>query len=107
LIAGYKKIIRDIYFTKPYYKRIRSLLINYKPYKTSPVKINFVLFKAFFKSIFIIGFVNKGRSGYWKLLFWTLFRRPALMADAIEYSIYGYHFRKVYDLRNKKSAYRQ
>ena len=30
LLEGYKKIIRNIYTTKPYYKRIRQLLLNYK-----------------------------------------------------------------------------
>ena len=98
LIKGYKKIIYDIYSTKPYYKRIRQLLLNYKPSYNKPVKINFIALKAFFKSIFIIGILNKGRTGYWKLLIWTLFRRPALMVDAITFSIYGYHFRKVFGL---------
>ena len=30
LVNGNKKIIHDIYTTKPYYKRIRQLLLNYK-----------------------------------------------------------------------------
>jgi hypothetical protein len=53
------------------------------------------------KSIFIIGVVTEGRRDYWKFLAWTLFRKPKLMADAIEYTIYGYHYRTVYGLRNK------
>ena len=32
----------------------------------------------------------------WKLFFWSLFRRPKLFLLAITYSIYGYHFRKVF-----------
>ncbi|MFH1160773.1 MAG: DUF4070 domain-containing protein, partial [bacterium] len=98
LITGYKKIIHDIYTTKPYYQRIRRLLLNYKPCYNKPAKINFVALRAFLKSIFIIGVLNKGRSDYWKLLIWTLFRRPALVVDAVTFSIYGYHFRKVYGL---------
>ena len=102
LIVGYKKIIRDIYTTKPYYKRIRRLLLNYKPRNTKPASINFATLIAFFKSIFIIGVINKGRSNYWKLMIWTLFRRPGSMVDAITYTIYGYHYRTVYGLRDKK-----
>jgi len=49
-------------------------------------------------SIYVIGLVNKGRRGYWKLLIWTLFRRPALVVDAVIFSIYGYHYRKVFGL---------
>jgi len=48
--------------------------------------------------------ISKGRGEYWKLMIWTLFRRPGLMVDAIEYSIYGYHYRTVYGLRNKNKT---
>ncbi len=104
LIEGYKRIIRNIYTTKPYYKRIRRLLLNYEPRFKKPVKINFVAMKAFIKSIFIIGMINRGRSDYWMLLVWTLFRRPALFVDAITFAIYGYHFRKVFGLTTRVSA---
>jgi len=103
LMDGYKKIIHDIYTTKPYYQRIRRLLLNYRPKSKQPARINFNLFKALLKTIFIIGVVNKGRSDYWKLMIWTLFRRPGLMVDAIEYSIYGHHYRTIYGLRNKQN----
>jgi len=99
LIAGYKNIIHDIYTTKPYYNRVRKLLLNYKPHYKKPVSINFTTLVAFIKSIFIIGVMNKGRSNYWKLMIWTLFRRPGSIVDAITYAIYGYHFRSVYGLR--------
>ncbi len=103
LIEGYKKIIRDIYTTKPYYKRIRRLLLNYKPCYTKPAKINITDLRAFLKSIFIIGVINRGRRDYWKFMIWTFFRRPGLMVDAVTFSIYGYHFRTVYGLRRKNT----
>lgn len=98
LVNGYKKIIHNIYTTKPYYKRIRQLLLNYQPCFKQPAKIDFVALKGFFKSILIIGVVNKGRRDYWKLLIWTLFWHRALLVDAITFSIFGYHFRKVFGL---------
>jgi radical SAM superfamily enzyme YgiQ (UPF0313 family) len=98
LVRGYKKIIHDIYTTKPYYKRIRQLLTNYNPEFKKPLKLNYTHLSAILKSIFIIGMLNKGRRQYWKLLIWTLFRRPALVSDALTFSIYGYHFRKVFGL---------
>ena len=101
LIEGYKKIIRNIYTTKPYYERIRRLLLNYRPRLKKPLKINIIGLKAFIKSILIIGLVNKGRIDYWKLLLWTLFRRPASIVDAITFAIYGYHFRKVFGLTGR------
>lgn len=100
LQEGYKKIIRNIYSAKPYYKRVRQLLLNYNRLAKGRKKLNFSLIKAFLKSIFIIGFIDKGRTEYWKFLIWTLFNKPKLMVDAITYTVYGYHFRTVYRLRN-------
>jgi len=99
LLEGYRKIIENIYSVKPYYKRIRVMLSNYKPRNVKSGRFNIRALKGFFKSIFIIGIVNKGRSEYWKLLFWTLFKRPKSMVDAIEYAVYGYHYRIVFGLQ--------
>jgi hypothetical protein len=56
-------------------------------------------FLAFFRSILRLGILGKERFQYWKLLLWTLFRRPRLLPEAITLAIYGYHFRKVCELR--------
>jgi len=102
LLEGYKKIIRNIYAIKPYYKRLRQMLLNYnRTYKKQ--HIDFSLIIAFFKSVFIIGFLNRGRGEYWKLIIWTLFNRPSLIVDAITFTVYGYHFRTVYGLRNRNT----
>lgn len=102
LMAGYRKIIHNIYSTRPYYKRIRQLLLNHNRLYSRQKRINFSLFRAFLKSVFIIGFLNKGRSDYWKLILWTLFNRPGSIVDAITYTVYGYHYQTVYGLRDKK-----
>lgn len=99
LIDGYKNIINNIYATKPYYKRIRQSFLNYNKLYKKQNKINLILLVAFLKSIFIIGIINKGQGEYWKLLVWTLFKRPGLLTEAITYAVYGYHFRTVYGLR--------
>ncbi|MBW2285649.1 MAG: DUF4070 domain-containing protein, partial [Deltaproteobacteria bacterium] len=51
---------------------------------------------AVFKSIFLLGIKDRARRYYWELVFWSLFRRPRLLPMAITYSIYGFHFRKVF-----------
>jgi radical SAM superfamily enzyme YgiQ (UPF0313 family) len=99
LLNGYKEIIHNIYTTKPYYQRIRRLFMNYKPHCNRPVQISLSSMIAFIKSIFIIGIINNGRRNYWKFMIWTFFRRPTLVVDAVTFSIYGYHFRKVFGLR--------
>ncbi|UCH15076.1 MAG: DUF4070 domain-containing protein [Bacteroidales bacterium] len=101
LLDGYKTIIRKIYSVKPYYKRIRQLLLNYRKIHARQKKIEFSYLIAFIKSIIIIGIVNKGRGEYWIFLIWTLLRCPVLLIDAITFAIYGYHYRTVYGLKNK------
>jgi hypothetical protein len=102
LMEGYKKIIQNIYATKPYYKRIRQFLLNYKRSQGQQTKIEFFHIGAFFKSMVIIGMLNKGRREYWKLMMWTLLRRPALLVDAITFAVYGYHFRIIYGLTRRR-----
>ena len=101
LLKGYREIIHNIYTVKPYYKRVRQFLLNYMPYRTSPRRFQFTNIVAFIKTIIIIGIVNRGRSEYWKFLFWTLFNRPGLFIDAVTYTVYGYHFRKTYGISAK------
>jgi len=103
LLEGYKKIIQNIYATKPYYKRIRQFLLNYKRVHGQQMKIEFFHVGAFFKSMVIIGMLNKGRREFWKLLIWTLFNRPGLIVDALTFTVYGYHFQTIYGLRNSHS----
>jgi radical SAM superfamily enzyme YgiQ (UPF0313 family) len=102
LMEGYQKIIHNIYATKPYYKRIRQMFSNYRIRYKKQNKVTFAVIFGFLKSIFIIGIANNGRLEYWKLITWTIFKRPRLFADAITFAVYGYHFRTIYGLRANK-----
>lgn len=99
LLDGYKTIIHNIYSTKPYYKRIRQFMKNYKPRNFGQPKIQLLSLVALLKLIIVIGIINKGRAEYWKFFAWTLLRRPALFSDAMTFAVYGYHFRTVFGLR--------
>ncbi|MBN3034535.1 MAG: DUF4070 domain-containing protein [Bacteroidales bacterium] len=107
LLEGYRKIIRDIYSVKPYYKRIRVFFMNYRKlhHRQKQLKLSYLV--AFFKAILIIGILSKGRREYWKFLLWTLFRRPALFLDAVTFAIYGYHFRAVFGLKGSSTHFRK
>jgi radical SAM superfamily enzyme YgiQ (UPF0313 family) len=96
LLKGYHKIIRGIYSTKAYYKRVISFLKHYNPPLKAQTKISFTDVIALFKSMIIIGILNKGRIYYWRLFFWSLFTKPKVFPLAVTYSIYGYHYRKVF-----------
>jgi radical SAM superfamily enzyme YgiQ (UPF0313 family) len=96
LKSGYHEIIRGIYSGKPFYKRVRHFLSDFEPKVKNQSKITFNKFMALVKSMFIIGIYDNNRWHYWRLFFWTIFNRPKLFPMAITYSIYGYHFKKVF-----------
>jgi len=102
LQEGYRHIINNIYKEKPYYKRIRELFHNYKPVKMGKSNIDIARLTAFFRSVFVLGLVNKGRFEYWKFMVWTLVHKPKLFIDAVTFAVYGYHFRTVYGLRQTR-----
>lgn len=97
LIKGYRNILSTIYSPKHYYKRVSSFLKKHKPFEKKAVNIKMCDVKALIKSIIRLGILGKERIYYWKLFFWSLFRRPELFPIAITYMIYGFHFRKIYE----------
>jgi radical SAM superfamily enzyme YgiQ (UPF0313 family) len=97
LREGYENILQHIYSPEHYYQRVRTFLREYNPPKiNAPLQLEHIL--AFLRSIYRLGIVGRERSQYWKLLFWTLFHRPALFPLAVTLAIYGHHFRKVCEL---------
>ncbi len=97
LREGYKRILQRIYSPEDYYRRVKTFLREYKRPKTdSRLESEHVL--GFFRSVFYLGIIGKERVHYWKLLFWTLFRRPKLLSLAVTLAVYGHHFRKISEL---------
>jgi len=95
--AGYKSILKHIYAPKNYYRRIRTFLKDYSlPELSSPVRREDIM--AFFRSVYQLGIKGKERFQYWKLVLWTLLRRPKHFPVAITLAIYGHHFRKITEL---------
>ena len=97
LVEGYRSILKSIYSPKQYYARVKTFLKEYKPTQARVFRFQKAYFSAFLKSIVVLGVVGKERVQYWKLLFWSLFTRPRLFRLAITLSIYGFHFRKLFE----------
>lgn len=94
LSAGYQTIMEHIYAPKHYYRRVRTFLREYRPPAVKlPLDGQRVL--AFFRSCIRLGVFGKERFHYWRLLIWTLFRRPRLLPVAVTLAIYGHHFRRI------------
>jgi radical SAM superfamily enzyme YgiQ (UPF0313 family) len=97
LIGGYRKVVETIYSPKNYYKRLRQFLKDYRPMQKKVFHAKWSHLEAAIKSALILGIVGRERFYYWRLVFWSLFRRPRLFPLAITLSIYGFHFRKVFE----------
>ena len=97
LREGYKHILHHIYSPENYYQRVKTFLREYKsPEIDTRLDVQHIL--AFFRSIYHLGIMGEERGHYWKLLLWTLFRRPKLFPLAVTLAVYGYHFRTVCEL---------
>jgi radical SAM superfamily enzyme YgiQ (UPF0313 family) len=103
LQAGYMKIIHSLYSAKPYYERVRQFLAQYTPQVGQQARLHLGHIRyhagyllAAVKSVVRLGIIDRDRLHFWKLLTWSLVRRPRLVPMAITYAIYGFHFRKVY-----------
>ncbi len=94
LLKGYQNILNSIYRPRPYYRRIKTFLREYKTPKIS-IPVDFQRILAVIRTSIRIGIFGKERIQYWNLLVWTLFRCPKLLPLAITLAIHGHHFRKV------------
>jgi len=97
LREGYREILGHIYAPKFYYERVLTFLRDYNPPK---IRFNpdpqYIL--ALWRSIYQLGIRGVERVQYWRLFFWTLFKRPRLFPLAITLAIMGFHFRLVTEL---------
>ena len=95
LLDGYQKILNKIYSPKYYYERVIKFLKDFEPKKKKVFHLNPNYILALFKSIVKLGIIGEERLYYWKLFFWSLFKKPQLFSLAILFTIYGFHFRKI------------
>jgi radical SAM superfamily enzyme YgiQ (UPF0313 family) len=98
LREGYNSIMRHIYSDKYYYQRVKTFLQEYKAPEIR-LPLDFQRFLALFRTNIRLGVFGRERFQYWRLVLWTLFRRPELFSLAITLAIHGYHFRKICESR--------
>ena len=95
LVNGYRSIISTIYSPKQYYRRLMLFLREYRPARQGNFHLKLMHVRAIVASFVLLGIVGKERLQFWKLISWSLIRRPRLFPLAVTLAIYGYHFRKV------------
>ncbi|MGA2404149.1 MAG: DUF4070 domain-containing protein, partial [Syntrophobacteraceae bacterium] len=97
IVSGHKKIIDTIYSPKHYYARVKQFMREYRPVQKKVIQIRSRSMKTAFKSLFMLGIIGKERLYFWRIFFWSLFRRPQLFPMAITFSIYRFHIKKVFE----------
>lgn len=97
LINGYKHIVDTIYSPRHYYERVMNFLREFRPINFGKPHFSINEIGAFIKANFHLGLIGKERKYYWRLFFWTMFKRPKSFPLAIALAIYGYHFRKIFE----------
>ena len=97
LREGYRKLLAQIYAPRLYYERVLTFLHEVRsPVVRIHLDPQYIL--ALWRSIYQLGIRGVERAHYWRLFFWTLFRRPRLFPLAITLAIMGFHFRQVVEL---------
>lgn len=94
LLRGYQGLIRQLYHPSVYYKRLQTFLREYRLPRVR-LKIDLNQCRAFVFSIFRLGLAGRERLHFWRLLGWTLWKKPRLLPTAVTLAILGFHFRKV------------
>jgi hypothetical protein len=109
LIDGYRRIVTTIYSPAQYCDRILESFKEFKPIKRGVIpRFRLRYIKSLLMIMFYLGILEKGRKHYWRLLFKTLWRHPGFLLDALVLSVYGLHFRKIYDVygsSTRKTSY--
>jgi radical SAM superfamily enzyme YgiQ (UPF0313 family) len=90
----YRALITRLYEPTHYHARVRTFLREYRVPRVR-VRLDRQRLLAFVRSVGQLGVVERGRFAYWRLLAWTLVRRPRLFPNAVTLAIYGYHFRRI------------
>ena len=96
LREGYHHVFKGLYLPKPYYRRVKTFLKNYKP-PAIQQPLDYIKLRAFARSCVRLGILGSERVHYWKLLLWVLVKKRALLPQAVNLAIIGHHFRKVYE----------
>ena len=95
LARGYKHVVDTIYAPRQYYERIRTFLKEYKPGNKGKFKVSLLHLIALIRTTWVLGIKEKGRTHYWKLVGWTLLRKPKTFPLSMTLAVQGFHFREV------------
>ncbi|HUW65491.1 MAG TPA: DUF4070 domain-containing protein [Spirochaetia bacterium] len=99
LIDGYQRIVTTIYSPAQYYERIQEFLKEFRPIRKIDLsRFRFRYIRALLLITWYLGILEKGRRYYWRLILKTLFKRPSFLVEALTLAVYGFHFRRIFNV---------
>lgn len=95
LVEGYRNLLRTIYSQRAYFERSKTFLAEYQlPPALSPKAVKRRML-VILKIIWKLGFIERGKQYFWRLLLHVIHNYPQKFSQAMQIAIYGFHFRKV------------
>jgi radical SAM superfamily enzyme YgiQ (UPF0313 family) len=94
LTEGYRRLVKDLYSPREYYRRTLRFLGDYRP-SGPPTTLHMADLVAFIRSLWMMGVARPGRWEFWKFIWRSLVSHRRAFAEAVELAIRGYHFRVV------------
>ncbi len=94
LLAGYKRVLAEIYKPDRYFERCLKLLRSLKTHKTSSRKVRATEVRAFILSLLRQTF-SRYSFAYWKFLIRSFLAKPLMVAEAVTMAVKGHHFFKM------------
>lgn len=103
LREGHARLVRTIFSPPVYYRRIRVLLREF-PCPQVRRRLGRADLVAMGRAIWRFGIIGAERAEFWKLLGWTLWRKPRLLAMAVRLAAVGHHHRRMAEQLSDVSA---
>jgi radical SAM superfamily enzyme YgiQ (UPF0313 family) len=94
LLAGYRRVLAEIYKPDRYFERCLKLLRSLQPHKTSHRRVRTAEVRAFVLSVVRQTF-SRYSWAYWKFLIRSFFAKPLMVAEAVTMAVKGHHFFKM------------
>lgn len=96
LIEGYKRVVRNIYSPKEYYRRALDCLSRFHQDRIEPRQTSIREdLRAFLKIIFTLGIRDTARIDFWNYFYHLLRHHTRDIAHGLTLAAMGYHFRQV------------
>ncbi len=94
LLAGYKRVLSEIYKPDRYFERCLNLLKNTRKHRTSARRVRGVELRAFAMSLLLQTFSSYAWP-YWKFMVRGFIAKPSMLAETVTMAVKGHHFFKM------------